>query len=81
MKLNEMNGGSFTDPEEFYQEVVVSSGLFEKARQRFPGYNNTQSIDAAEWMMDEIECMFSPGDVNWANMRDEVYDKIIAGLT
>jgi hypothetical protein len=71
----------FTDPEDFYQDAVVASGLFDEATQLFPGYNNTQSTDAAEWMMDQIEDLFVPGDANWASMRDEVYDKIMAGLT
>ena len=34
------------DPEEFYQDVVVTSGLFEEARELFPRYNTTKSAIA-----------------------------------
>lgn len=71
-----------TDPEEFYQEVVVPSGLFEQAYELFPGYNNRQSLQASDWIITQIEdSIFEPGDPNWEAMRDEVYDMVVAGLT
>jgi hypothetical protein len=70
------------DPEEFYQEVVVPSGLFEQAYELFPGYNSWQSIDASAWIISQIEdTLFEPNDPQWAAMRDEVYDMVVAGLT
>lgn len=70
------------DPEEFYQEVVVPSGLFEQAYELFPGYNSRQSIDASDWIITQIEnAIFEPGDPQWEIMRDEIYDKVVAGLT
>ena len=64
-----------TDPEEFYEEIIIPSGLFEEAYELFPNYNSSQSVDASEWMIQQIEdTLFDEGDPNWANMRDEVYD-------
>ncbi len=71
-----------TDPEEFYQEVVVPSGLFEEARQLFPRYNGPQSLQASDWIMTSLEDGLDlDNDQNWEAMRDEVYDKVVAGLT
>jgi len=71
-----------TDPEEFYQEVVVPSGLFEQAYELFPDYNRGQSLDASDWIITQIEdAVFEPGDPHWENMRDEIYDMVVAGLT
>jgi hypothetical protein len=71
-----------TDPEEFYQEVVVPSGLFEQAYELFPNYNNRQSLQASDWIITQIEdAVFEQGDPKWEAMRDEVYDMIVAGLT
>lgn len=71
-----------TDPEEFYQEVLIPSGLFEEVYELFPDYNRSQSMQAADWIITQIEdAIFEDGDPNWANMRDEVYDKVVAGLT
>jgi hypothetical protein len=83
MKLEEMVGKLvITDPEEFYQEVIVPSGLFERAYSIFPDYNRRESIQASEWIINQIENnFFKPGDPQWEAMRDEVYDKVIAGLT
>lgn len=73
---------TITDPEEFYQEIVVPSGLFEQARELFPRYNNRQSLDASDWIITQIEdAVFEPGDPKWEAMRDEVYDMVVAGLT
>jgi hypothetical protein len=69
-------------PEEFYQEIVVPSGLFEEARELFPYYNSRQSIDASEYIMDHIEQgLDMENDPRWPNWRDEIYDMVIAGLT
>lgn len=84
MKLNEMSGDNrqITDPEEWYQEILIPSGLFERAYTLFPDYNSSQSIDASDWIIRQIEqTFFKPGDPVWENMRDEVYDKVVAGLT
>lgn len=84
MNLNELRqqAKQITDPEEFYQEVVLAAGLFEQAYELFPRYNGPQSIDASEWIMTSLEDGLDLElDPNWANMRDEIYDKVVAGLT
>jgi hypothetical protein len=84
MKLEDMNTDKrpITDPEEFYQEVVVPSGLFEQARELFPRYNNRQSLQASDWIMTSLEDGRDlANDPNWAEIRDEVYDMVVAGLT
>jgi hypothetical protein len=71
-----------TDPEDFYQEILLPSGLFEQAYELFPRYNGPQSIDASDWIMTSLEDGLDlENDPNWAAMRDEVYDKVVAGLT
>lgn len=77
-----MAAQQITDPEEFYQDVVIPSGLFEEAYELFPLYNSSQSIQASDWIITQLEdALFEDDDPNWANMRDDVYDKVIAGLT
>ena len=71
-----------TDPEDFYQEIVIPSGLFEEAYELFPRYNGPQSINASEWIMTSLEDGLDlEGNPEWEAMRDEVYDKVVAGLT
>jgi hypothetical protein len=98
MKLKEMAGGSaldrvqrraaellssdVPDPEEFYQDVVIPSGVFEQAYGLFPKYNNRQSLDASDWIMRQIEDGLDlESNPRWEAIRDEVYDKVVAGLT
>ena len=83
-KLLEQN--PVIEAERFYQEAVVSSGLFEEAYELFPRYNSTQAADAADWMMQQLESfLFNPcrSDVEFGfdTFRDDVYEMIIAGLT
>jgi len=66
--------------EEFYQDVVVTSGLFEEARELFPKYNTTQSAIAADWILTRLFDTFGD-DPKWEAISDEIYDKIVAGLT
>ena len=73
-------GRTITDPEEFYQNALLQSDLFDRACKLYPDYNGSQSLDAADWIVDQIESVLG-GNANWENMRDEVYDKIVAGLT
>jgi hypothetical protein len=68
------------DPEEFYQNVVVTSGLFEEAHELFPKYNSTQSTIAADWILMRLVDTFGD-DPRWGTLSDDVYDKIVAGLT
>jgi hypothetical protein len=95
MRLSQMNGGNQIDrarqfiaehpdmtPEQFYQEVLLSLGLFEEAYELFPYYNSKQSLDASDWIMTQVEDnLFEEGDPLWATLRDEVYDMVVAGLT
>jgi len=83
MKLNEMSGNpQITDPEEWYQEILLPSGIMNQACEIFPDYNSSQSLDASDWIVSQIERkFFKPGDPVWENMRDEVHDQIVAGLT
>jgi hypothetical protein len=71
-----------TDPEDFYQEIVVPSGLFEEVHRLFPRYNSSQSLQASDWIITSLEDGLDlANDPNWADMRDDVYDKVVAGLT
>jgi hypothetical protein len=74
-----------TDPQEFYDEIVVPSGFFEKAREIFPDYNNRQSDAAACWIVYMVEESIDvDADLKWSNlvsMRDDIFEMIIAGLT
>lgn len=74
-----------TDPQEFYDEVVVPSGFCEQAREIFPGYNNRQADDAACWIVYKVEESIDvDSDPKWSNlisMRDDIFEMIIAGLT
>lgn len=71
-----------TDAEEFYQEVIIPSGLFEEVYELYPDYNRSQSDAAADWILRQIEdAIFEEGDPNWENMKGDLYDKILAGLT
>lgn len=70
------------DPYEFYQEIIIPSGLFDQAIDIFPGYNSDQSLDAADWMITQIEnSVFSPDDPIWESIIDDIYEYIINGLT
>jgi len=94
MRLNEMSGNQIDrarallasrpnmTAEEFYQEIVLESGLFEEAYELFPLYNSRQSIDASEYIMNHIEQgLDMENDPRWPDWRDEVYDMVVAGLT
>ena len=73
----------FAYAEDFYQEVVVESCVFAEACKLFPGYNGRQSIEAAEWMMNQIDdgSKDQPGCADWVRLKDEVLEMIVAGLT
>lgn len=94
MKMNEMSGSQMDrarallaakpsiTADEFYQEIVLESGLFEEAYELFPFYNSRQSIDASQYIMDQIEQGLDlENDPRWPDLRDEVYDMVVAGLT
>ena len=94
MRLNEMTGNRLDrlqaiwtskpnmTAEEFYQEIVLESGLFEEAYELFPLYNSCQSSDASAYIMDHIEQGLDlESDLRWYDLRDEVYDMVVAGLT
>jgi hypothetical protein len=69
-------------PEEFYDEIVVPSGLFEKAGELFPYYNSTQCVEATEYIIDHIEQNFGlANNPIWLDRRDDIYEMIVAGLT
>jgi NTP pyrophosphatase (non-canonical NTP hydrolase) len=68
--------------DEFYQEIVLESGLFEEAYELFPFYNSRQSMDASAYIMDQIEQGLDlENGPRWPDLRDEVYDMVVAGLT
>ena len=72
-----------TDAEAVYQLMVASTGFFKQAYDRFPDHNGDQAGDAADLIMDETEHWFSvtfPA-ADFELIRDEIYEKIHAGLT
>lgn len=69
-----------TDAEQFYQEIVLPAGLFEQVYEHYPHYNGWQCCQAADWIVCQLDDKYK-NDPVWEAIRDDVYDKIVAGLT
>ena len=68
------------DAETFYQENVVPSGLFEQVYEHYPHYNTWQSCEATDWIMSQLDDKYEDA-TGWEDIRGEICDKVLAGLT
>jgi hypothetical protein len=57
--------------------------LFAAARERYPGYNDAQSLDALDYVMDGLESAFAGGytDGQWQSIADHLGEHVHSGLT
>jgi hypothetical protein len=57
--------------------------LFAAARERFPGYNDGQMLDALDYIMDGLESTFAEGytDEQWHSIADHLGEHVQNGLT
>jgi UDP-galactopyranose mutase len=57
--------------------------LFAAARERFPGYNDAQSLDALDYVMDGLESAFSERYTSeqWQSIAEHLSEHVHSGLT
>jgi UDP-galactopyranose mutase len=57
--------------------------LFAQARERFPGYNDAQSLDALDYVMDGLESAFAGGytEEQWQSIAEHLGEHVHNGLT
>jgi hypothetical protein len=57
--------------------------LFATARERFPGYNDAQALDALDFILDGLESAFSGGytDEQWQSIAKHLGESVHRGLT
>ncbi|UQR63005.1 hypothetical protein LRP30_40790 [Bradyrhizobium sp. C-145] len=53
------------------------------ARERFPGYNNEQSLDALDYIIEGLENAFAEGymDEQWQSIAERLSEHVQNGLT
>lgn len=72
-----------TDSEAIYQHMLEATPFFQQAYDRFPNHNTDQADDAADHIISMAEAWFAeefPG-ADFELIRDDLYEKIYAGLT
>ena len=57
--------------------------LFASARERFPGYQDAQMLDAFDYIIDGLESAFGGGytDDQWQTIAEHLSDHVQNGLT
>lgn len=68
---------------ELYDNDEVRGHYFAAAYERFPGYNDRQSFDAADYIMDRFATDFADKytDDEWDKISEILYENVLAGLT
>lgn len=64
-------------------ESAECERLFAAARERLPGYNDAQALDALDYILDGLESAFAGGytDDQWRSIAEHLGESVHNGLT